>query len=76
MMAINQAARGSISNRASQHFRLEPEAYLRDVLRVLPHWPKDRHLELAPLNFAATRARLDAEELAAELGLLTVPMSL
>ena len=55
---------------------LEPEAYLRDVLRVLPHWPKDRHLELAPLNFAATRARLDAEELAAELGLLTVPTSL
>lgn len=52
---------------------LEPEAYLRDVLRVLPHWPKDRHLELAPLNFAATRARLDAEELAAELGPLTVP---
>ena len=53
--------------------RLEPEAYLRDVLRVLPHWPKDRYLELAPLNFAATRARLDAKELEAELGPLTVP---
>jgi transposase len=52
---------------------LEPEGYLRDVLRVLPHWPKDRYLELAPLNFAATRARLDAKELAAELGPLTVP---
>lgn len=52
---------------------LEPEAYLRDLLRVLPHWPKDRHLELGPLNFAATRARLDPEELAAELGPLTVP---
>jgi hypothetical protein len=43
------------------------------LLRVLPHWPKDKHLELAPLNFAATRARLDPEELAAELGPLTVP---
>ncbi len=53
--------------------RLEPEAYLRDVLRVLPHWPRDRYLELAPLNFAATRARLDAKELEAELGPLTVP---
>lgn len=53
--------------------RLEPEAYLRDLLRVLPHWPKDRYLELAPLNFAATRARLDAKELEAELGPLTVP---
>ena len=54
---------------------LEPEAYLRDVLRVLPHWPSDRYLELAPLNFAATRARLDATQLAAELGLLTVPVA-
>jgi hypothetical protein len=52
---------------------LEPEAYLRDVLRVLPHWPSDRYLELAPLNFAATRARLDATQLGAELGPLTVP---
>jgi transposase len=52
---------------------LEPEAYLRDLLRVLPHWPKDRHLELAPLNFAATRARLVPEELEAELGPITVP---
>jgi hypothetical protein len=52
---------------------LEPEAYLRDVLRVLPHWPKDRYLELAPLNFAATRARLDVTQLEAELGPLTVP---
>lgn len=52
---------------------LEPEAYLRELLRVLPHWPTDRHLELAPLNFAATRARLDAAQLEAELGPLTVP---
>jgi hypothetical protein len=35
---------------------LEPEAYLHDALRVLPHWPRDRYLELAPLNYAATRA--------------------
>jgi len=55
---------------------LEPEAYLRDVLRVLPHWPKDRCLELAPLNFGATRARLNATELDAELGVLTIPAPL
>jgi transposase len=55
---------------------LEPESYLRDLFRVLPHWPSDRYLELAPLNFAATRARLDAAELAAELGPLTVPAAL
>lgn len=52
---------------------LEPEAYLRDIFRVLPHWPTDRHLELAPLFFKATRARLDPIELAAEIGVLTVP---
>ncbi len=55
---------------------LEPEAYLRDLLRVLPHWPRDKYLELAPLNFTATRARLNAAELDAELGVLTVPASL
>lgn len=52
---------------------LDPEGYLRDVLRALPHWPKDRYLELAPLFFAATRARLDPAQLDRELGALTVP---
>ena len=52
---------------------LEPEAYLRDVLRVLAHWPRDRYLELCPHIFAATRARLDPVELAQEVGHLTVP---
>ncbi len=52
---------------------LDPEGYLRDLFRVLAHWPKDRHLELAPKYWARTRARLDAGELAAEIGALTVP---
>jgi transposase len=53
--------------------QLDPEEYLRDVFRVLPHWPKDRFLELAPKYWAATRARLDSRQLAAELGPLDVP---
>jgi transposase len=53
--------------------RLDPEAYLRDLFRVLAHWPKDRHIELAPKYWEQTRARLDPAELAAELGPLTVP---
>jgi len=53
--------------------RLDPEAYLRDFFRVLPHWPRDRYIELAPKYWAATRARLAPVELAAELGPLTVP---
>lgn len=56
--------------------RLDPEAYLRDLFRVLAHWPRDRYLELAPKYWAQTRARLDARELAAEVGPLTVPPSL
>jgi transposase len=53
--------------------RLDPEAYLRDLYRVLPHWPRDRYLELAPKYWAATRARLDPRELDLEIGTLTVP---
>ncbi len=68
------SAAGLLSLIASARLhRLDPEEYLRDVFRVLPHWPKDRHLELAPKHWLATRARLAARELAAELGPLTVP---
>jgi transposase len=56
--------------------KLDPESYLRDVVRVLAHWPRDRYLELAPKYWAATRARLDAAELAAEIGPLTIPSPL
>jgi len=52
---------------------LDPELYLREVLRVLPHWPRNRHLELSPRLWAATRGRLDEAQLTAELGPLTVP---
>lgn len=53
--------------------RLDPDAYLCDLFRVLVHWPSDRYLELAPKYWAKTRARLDPEELAAPLGKLTIP---
>jgi len=53
--------------------RLDAETYLRDLFRVLAHWPKDRYLELAPKYWAKTRARLDSTQLAHEFGSLTVP---
>ena len=53
--------------------RLHPEQYLRDLFRVLAHWPRGRYLELAPKYWAETRARLDPAELAAEIGPLTIP---
>ncbi len=52
---------------------LDPEAYLRDVFRVFPHWPRDRYLELCPRDWRTTRARLDVAQLEAELGPLDVP---
>ena len=54
--------------------KLDPEAYLRDVFRVLPYWPRDRYLELAPRYWQRTRARLDSAALECETGWLTIPM--
>jgi hypothetical protein len=53
--------------------KLDPEVYLRDLFRVLPHWPNGRFLELCPRDWAATRARLDPAQLEQELGRLDVP---
>lgn len=52
---------------------LDPEAYLRDIFRVFPHWPRDRYLELCPRDWRATAARLNAAQLEAELGPLDIP---
>ncbi len=52
---------------------LDAETYLAEIIRVMPHWPRERYLELAPKYWATTRARLDAAELAREVGELTVP---
>jgi transposase len=53
--------------------KLEPWKYLDEVLRLLPHWPADRYIELAPKNWAATRARLDPSELDGPLGIFSIP---
>lgn len=53
--------------------KLDPEAYLGDLFRVLPSWPQTRMIELAPRYWAETRARLDPFELAMPFGPITVP---
>jgi transposase len=53
--------------------KLDSEVYLRDIFRVLPHWPRDRYLELAPRYWRITRARLRRDELDREVGWLTLP---
>lgn len=52
---------------------LDPFAYLDEVLRVLPFWPADRYLELAPGTWPATRAQLREAELERPVGIFTVP---
>jgi hypothetical protein len=52
---------------------IDPFAYLDEILRVLPYWPRDRYLELAPQHWLATRARLDPKELEAPLSSFAVP---
>ena len=52
---------------------LDPERYLAEVIRVMPHWPRTRYLELCPRDWRRTRERLVASELAQPLGWLTVP---
>jgi hypothetical protein len=52
---------------------IDPERYLAEVIRIMPYWPRERYLELAPAYWVNTRARLDATELDAELGAITVP---
>ena len=49
------------------------ETYLAEMIRIVPLWPRDRYLELAPKYWARTRARLVAKELEDELGPITVP---
>ena len=52
---------------------LDPEEYLRCLIRLVPLWPEDRTLELTPLFWARTRDRLDPTQLAAELGPIAIP---
>jgi transposase len=52
---------------------IDPQQYLDEVLRVLPYWPKERYLELAPKSWKATRAKLRSDELDAPLCSFTIP---
>ena len=52
---------------ASCHMNdVEPEAYLRDVMCLLPDWPGSRILELAPCNWKQTREKPEAQQLIAD----------
>jgi hypothetical protein len=44
-----------------------------ELARVLPQGPRERYLELAPFRWRATRERLNPDELAEPVGVITVP---
>lgn len=49
---------------------IEPWAYLRDVLTLLPVWNQTRVLELAPKNWVKTREQPETQRLLGDLDLL------
>ena len=51
--------------RAARH---KPQLYLEQVLRLAPHWPTTRMLELSPKYWARTLERLDARQRAIVAG--------
>jgi transposase len=53
-----------------QMHNIEPWAYFRDLLTLLPGWPKSRALELSPKHSRATLARPETQTRLAELRLL------
>ena len=53
--------------------KLDPEQYLDEVFRVLPFWPQNRYLELAPKHWATTRSRLNPDELDSPIAGFTIP---
>lgn len=52
---------------------IDPETYFAELLHVLPYWPRDRYIELAPKYWKVTRATLRTAEIEREIGPITVP---
>lgn len=52
---------------------IDPQLYLDEVMRLLPYWPKERYLELAPKYWRGTRSNLNPVELDADLCPFTIP---
>ena len=49
---------------------IEPWAYLRDVLTLLPSWPEGTEIDLSPKNWTSTLAKAETRKRLAQLRLL------
>ena len=47
---------------SAQMHKLEPWSYLRDLLCLLPSWPRKRILDLSPLHWNKTRQQDDTQQ--------------
>ena len=70
--AKSTAALFSLVGSARLH-GIDPEEYLRCLIRLVPLWPAERMLELSPLFWNRTRERLDPIALASEALPIAVP---
>jgi transposase len=70
--AKSTAALFSLVASARLH-NIEPEEYLRCLIRLVPLWPAHRMLELSPLFWNRIRQRLDATALLTEFGPIAIP---
>lgn len=74
-------ARAPLPGRALHGDRPEPWAYLRDLLCLLPSWPKSRALELAPAFWQQTLQqrvideRSSAEDVGGQALLSVLPLT-
>ena len=64
-----------LAHRPCRLHGIDPETYFAELLHVLPYWPRDRYLELAPKYWNATRATLAVAEIDREIGPITVPQT-
>jgi hypothetical protein len=54
---------------------IEAEDYLAEVIRIMPYWPRERYLELAPRYWWNTRASLVCKELERPVGSFIGPIT-
>lgn len=52
---------------------IDPQSYFEEVVRLLPQWPNDRYLELAPNFWRGIRARIPSDQLASPLCWFSMP---
>ena len=62
-----------VTTRPAWFHGIDPQQYLDEIMRVLPDWPKARHIELARSTGSSLVANLRPDELDSLICTFTVP---